>query len=740
VRSALLVCLVLAIGCTAQGPLAPAPSRSPASSASSHPAVLATGGIVEYPVQHDPAACYYGCGLGMSSIAGGPDGNMWFVDGYNVTVGRVTPAGTVTQFKMPVAPAGGDHTITAGPDGNMWVLGRGNDASEPDWVLRVGLDGSFTKFPTPRPGPGLNSITAGPDGNLWFTEYWDGRIGRITTAGRVTEFAYLSGKASPVGITAGPDGNLWFTESNPQRPAIGRITPRGIQTEFRLGYASGDPPFDIAAGPDGNLWFTRASGDGLFHISPRGQIVAVPLPQGFQVVKVVSGPDGNMWFSDPARKAVARISVVGVIREFGLPGHDLFDDPNAMAAGGDGRIWFSEIAGLGSVGVRVPEALFNQRAMVLIDSSPKTLTVTNTGDAALALASVKVAGPDTSSFAKGIDTCSGRSLEMGATCSVAVSYVGHGGKGVESAFLELTDDATGSPQRISLIAQLPACRLPIVVGPSYDIQQPAFLDIAKGQVTYDSSGGTSGYYDRVAGRWLPVSSGRFVSPDGLRYVYTSGTPGSPTQLALVNAVHVVDVASKRERVFSIPPDPDWSVVAFTADGIYLDKRYEGIGPGLWLLDPNVGVLRQPFSDESVYFVVGSAAWIGGRNPADTLPQPGGIGVPLNELDRRDIRSGATTTWLYRPGMDVSMYALVNGMPLVTVRDNRSIHSYLVTAPNKAQEVQLPDVGNVGLVEWGFVQDSLGTWVGSLDGVYLWTTRLGPVLVSTAVATPAGMCA
>jgi streptogramin lyase len=732
------VAVTLVVGCSS--PVAARPSPSPVAHPSATPRLLATGGIVEYPVQDDPAACYYGCGLGISSIAGGPDGNMWFVEGYNLTVGRVTPAGKVTQFKLPVAPAGGDHTITAGPDGNMWVLGRGNDASEPDWVLRVGLDGVITKFPTPRPGPGLNSITAGPDGNLWFTEYWDGRIGRITTAGRVTEFAYLPGKASPTGITAGPDGNIWFAESNPERPAIGRITPRGVQTEFRLGGVHSDTPGDIAAGPDGNLWFTRTSGEGLFRISQRGQIVAVPLPEGSQSVRVVPGPDGNMWFSDPAKKAVARISVVGVLREFKLPGRDLYQDPFAMAAGSDGRIWFSERGGLGSVGVKVSEARFSRQVMVFVDSSAMTLTMTNSGDAPLALSSVAVAGPDAASFTKGGDTCTGRTLDVGAICSVAVSYVGHGGKGVESAFLELTDDATGSPQRISLIAQLPACKLPIVVRPTFDTPRPAFLDIANGQVTYDSSGGTSVYYDRVASRWLPVPSGRFVSPDGLRYAYSSGTPGSPTQLALVNAFHVVDVASGKERVFSIPPDPDWSVVAFTADGIYLTKRYEGPGGGLWLLDLNVGVVRQVLSDESVYFVVGSIAWTGDRNPADTLPQPGGPGIALNEFGRRDLRSGATVTWLYRPGTNLFPYALVNGAPLVTVRDDRSTHTYLVTAPNQTQEVQLPDAGNGGLVDWGFVQDSIGTWVGSLDGIYLWTGRLGPVLVSTIAATPAGTCA
>ena len=40
----------------------------------------------------------------------------------------------------------------------------------------------------PKPAPVLIGITAGPDGDLWFTEYSGNKIGRITTAGVITEY------------------------------------------------------------------------------------------------------------------------------------------------------------------------------------------------------------------------------------------------------------------------------------------------------------------------------------------------------------------------------------------------------------------------------------------------------------------------------------------------------------------------------------------------------------------------
>src|SRR5713101_4035729 len=50
-------------------------------------------------------------------------------------------------------------------------------------------------------------ITAGPDRALWFTEFSNvGKIGRITTAGQLTEYPLPTPSMLPVGITAGPDG------------------------------------------------------------------------------------------------------------------------------------------------------------------------------------------------------------------------------------------------------------------------------------------------------------------------------------------------------------------------------------------------------------------------------------------------------------------------------------------------------------------------------------------------------
>ena len=80
-------------------------------------------------------------------------------------------AGRVTIYAGLSAPAG----ITAGPDGNLWFTNNGNNT-----IGRITTTGTVTIYH--RTSIDLPSeITEGPDGAVWFTNRGDG-IGRITTA------------------------------------------------------------------------------------------------------------------------------------------------------------------------------------------------------------------------------------------------------------------------------------------------------------------------------------------------------------------------------------------------------------------------------------------------------------------------------------------------------------------------------------------------------------------------------
>jgi virginiamycin B lyase len=174
-------------------------------------------------------------------------------------------------------------------------------------IGRITTAGVITEFAASGPYSSLARICVGPDGNLWFTDRAIGRIGKITTAGVVTLFA-LAGSTAPWGITSGPDGNLWFAGTGSNK--IGRITTGGLITEFSI------PTFNsfstgIVIGSDGNLWFNEAVGQ-IGKITTSGTITEFP-SGGTSPTAIAAGPDGNLWFTDGYGLSVGRITPTGVV-------------------------------------------------------------------------------------------------------------------------------------------------------------------------------------------------------------------------------------------------------------------------------------------------------------------------------------------------------------------------------------------------------------------------------------------
>jgi streptogramin lyase len=279
-----------------------------------------------------------------SGIAADTNGSLWFTETAGNRIGHINSAnGAITEFSAGLT-YGAPVSITEGPDGNLWF-------TESDGAIgRITSTGLISEFAF---GLTLNSepqgITAGPDGNLWFTES-DGAIGRIspTAPNGITEYQIPSGGSAPSGITAGPDGNIWFTEAAGAGGvgAIGQMNlTSNVITEFSAGLTPASQPNSITAGSDGNLWFTEAAG-AIGQITPAGLINEYAVltnlsnPSG-----ITAGPDGNIWFTEAAvaGSKIGRITVnaTPVITEFQVTASSA---PTGIAAGPDGNIWFTENA------------------------------------------------------------------------------------------------------------------------------------------------------------------------------------------------------------------------------------------------------------------------------------------------------------------------------------------------------------------------------------------------------------
>jgi streptogramin lyase len=280
-------------------------------------------------------------------ITRGPDGNLWFAELNGNQIGRITPAGVVTEFSTGITPFSNPYGITAGPDGNLWFTEfNGSVGSRIGRITPAGVVTEFSAGITAGSQP--TGITAGPDGNLWFTEQVGHQVGRITPQGTITEFSTgITAGSELEGITPGPDGNLWFAEflqqlpngSFPSADRIGRITPSGTVTEFSTSKNSEN--VDITAGPDGNLWFTESGLDQIGRITPSGTVTEfVGLTAGSRPFGITAGPDGNLWFAE-LNGGVGRINpTTHKVDEFVTPTAN--SSPFAIVTGPDGNLWFTE--------------------------------------------------------------------------------------------------------------------------------------------------------------------------------------------------------------------------------------------------------------------------------------------------------------------------------------------------------------------------------------------------------------
>ena len=162
----------------------------------------------------------YGSGSIGYDLVTGSDGNLWTDVSqsgssivrkytYNTTTGNLSG---YTDYPISFTPA----SNVVATNGNIWFSRVGGNGA----VERFDItNGSVTEYAPPSAGDVV--MASGPDGAIWYTQFQSGKIGRISTAGSITEYTIPTSSSSPVSITSGPDGAIWFTELTANK--VGRL-------------------------------------------------------------------------------------------------------------------------------------------------------------------------------------------------------------------------------------------------------------------------------------------------------------------------------------------------------------------------------------------------------------------------------------------------------------------------------------------------------------------------------------
>ena len=104
--------------------------------------------------------------------------------------------------------------------------------------------------------------------------------------------------------------------------------------------------------------------------------------------------------------------------------------------------------GTAAVASLSPTSLTFASQAVGATSAAQTITLNNTGNAALSITSLALTGTNASDFAQ-TNTCGSQSLAAGANCTISVKFT-PSASGSRTASVSITDNASGSPQTVSL--------------------------------------------------------------------------------------------------------------------------------------------------------------------------------------------------------------------------------------------------------------------------------------------------
>lgn len=233
---------------------------------------------------------------------------------------------------QPVDPWG----IVEGPDGNLWFTAG-------TFVGKITTAGTITEYPLPAGSGALGQIVTGLDRNLWFTDDF-GVIDKMTTSGTVMQYAVAGAGSSPFGITSGPDGRVWFGGSgyNVLFGTIGALMTSGAIVQYPVpGSFTSLHPQGLAVGRDRNIWFANQASS-ITRVTTRGVYTNFPTPTFDSFPwDIAAGPDGNLWFTENYVSKIGRITTDGVITEFPIPNLTSAYGVFGITRGPDGYMWFT---------------------------------------------------------------------------------------------------------------------------------------------------------------------------------------------------------------------------------------------------------------------------------------------------------------------------------------------------------------------------------------------------------------
>jgi streptogramin lyase len=278
-------------------------------------------------------------------ITNGSDGNRWFTEGTEFTgveakIGRITPAGEITEFAPGLADGCNFCILTDIQRGQGdLVYVTSNDPT----LMRFNVQTEGFEAPVAMPNNGALAGQLAVHGDrVWITDFNNDVVWRYsTTTGTFEAFA----ASNPADVAVDAAGNAWFTEpqaNDDLSTNIGRID--AVTGEVTRTVTAVAAVFLAVSPTDGKVWFAARFGtQGVGFLDPAdGNSVTFFPVANTGPAGIAAGPDGTIWFTQVITGNAASITNDGVISEGkAVKG----SGPAGITIAPDGDPWYAMLEG-----------------------------------------------------------------------------------------------------------------------------------------------------------------------------------------------------------------------------------------------------------------------------------------------------------------------------------------------------------------------------------------------------------
>ena len=492
----------------------------------------------------------------------------------NAFVSKLNPLGSALAYSTYLGGNGVDEAFAVAVDINSiaHVTGGTTSSNFPTvGALQPNLNG-----PLAFPGDAFVTKVDSSGGGLVYSSFLGGGDQDVGNGIAVDSASavYVTGATSSTDFPTTPNafqtvqaglGDAFVTKLTNLAAPVAIVSPRSLNYSSQ-GLSLPSPPqtVTITNSGDANLTISQIIEAGGFYQPPTGGLVDMT---DWQVstdncTGAVVPPSSNCTFS-------------------------VVFDPTPLSTGPrngtititDNATSNTQVVSLSGTGVPPPVATLNQATLTFSSqlsgttSAPQNVTLTNTGGFTLAISSIQITGD----FAQ-TNTCSA-TLGAGLSCTVSVTF-SPTTSGTRNGTLTFTDDATGSPQSVSLsgtgtapLASLSALTLTFTSQPVNTASSPQSVTLTNtGTATLNINGITLGGANSSDYALIPAS--------------TCGASVGAQASCIINVTFSPAAAGTRVAVISVGDNAQGSpqVISLSGTGV--------LAPNVSLTDTNLNFSPQ----------------------------------------------------------------------------------------------------------------------------------------------------